>query len=202
MLIDCPFCKSRVDAKEHGHREWSTPDDPYPSRIVVAECPSCGNTLVGEHQKFDHPEYGEVWTDSTRLWPYPKKRIPRNVPNIVKLSLEEADICFSAGALSACAVMCGRSLEGICAHFKVKVTLASGLQALLDQEIIDKRLFQWGDELRKVRNLGAHATNQKITAEDARDVLDFAHAITEYVFVLNEQFERFMKRKEIRPTIS
>lgn len=73
--------------------------------------------------------------------------------------------------------------------------LAAGLKALLEDETIDKRLYTWGEALRNVRNFGAHATAERVQMEDARDVLDFAHAISEYVFVLNEQFDRFMKRK-------
>ncbi len=53
--------------------------------------------------------------------------------------------------------MVGRALEGICVHQKTKAkTLAPGLKELLNKEIIDKRLFTWGEELRKLRNLGAH----------------------------------------------
>ncbi len=54
----------------------------------------------------------------------------------------------------------------------------------------------WGDELRKVRNLAAHASAERVAQEDARDVLDFVHAITDYIFVLSRRFEWFMKRKE------
>ena len=92
--------------------------------------------------------------------------------------------------------MCGRAIEGICVHHKTKgKTLNNGLKDLLDKEIIDKRLYNWGDELRKLRNLGAHATGEKVPQQDASDVLIFAHAITEYVFVLTEQFREFMSRR-------
>jgi hypothetical protein len=92
--------------------------------------------------------------------------------------------------------MCGRAIEGICVHNKTKVkTLHGGLKELLDKEIIDKRLFTWGDELRKLRNLSAHATGERVPQQDASDVLAFAHAITDYVFVLTEQFQEFMSRR-------
>ena len=41
----------------------------------------------------------------------------------------------------------------------------------------------------------AHATEDKISKEDAKDLLDFAQAICVYVFVLNAKFNRFMERK-------
>jgi hypothetical protein len=38
--------------------------------------------------------------------------------------------------------------------------LGQGLEELHAGEIIDKRLFEWGRELQKNRNLAAHATEQ------------------------------------------
>jgi hypothetical protein len=91
--------------------------------------------------------------------------------------------------------MCGRALEGICVDKKIQGTLQAGLKSLLDQGIIDSRLFEWGDELRKVRNLGAHPTAERIPREDASDVLDFIHAIADYIYVLSEKFETFRSRR-------
>jgi hypothetical protein len=176
------------------YRDQSEPDE----RVVVGECPSCSAALVGSEYEVELDE-GYGWSNAIRLWPEPKRVIARSIPEIVEVSLDEAEKCFSAAAYSACAVMCGRALEGICVHFKINETLAVGLKELLDKEIIDKRLFAWGDELRKFRNLGAHATADRVLQEDARDVLDFVHSIVQYVFVLNEQFERFMKRRPAKP---
>jgi hypothetical protein len=93
--------------------------------------------------------------------------------------------------------MCGRALEGVCVHFKTKNTiLYAGLKELRDTKVIDERLFTWGDELRKVRNLGAHASTEKVPKDDAKDVLNFLHAICDYVFVLSRRFDSFMKRRE------
>ncbi len=199
MLIECPYCRSRVDAKAEGECVLPRdPDDhdPYDTKVAVGKCSSCANVLVGLQEEHEHPDYGLYWSDAERVWPQPKRPISRSVPDIVKSSLEEADRCFSAGAFTACAVMCGRAIEGICVHHKTKAkTLNNGLKELLDNEIIDKRLFTWGDELRKLRNLGAHASGEKVPHQDAFDVLAFAHAITEYVFVLTEQFQEFMSRR-------
>ena len=69
------------------------------------------------------------------------------------------------------------------------------LEALKEKGVIDGRLFEWGDSLRHERNLGAHATGVKTTREDARDVLDFAIAICEYVFVLSNKYTEYKERK-------
>jgi len=117
MLIECPFCQSRVHAKVEG--ECTLPQDPddhdpHDTKVSVGKCSSCGNVLVGFQEEREDPDYGSYWSDAERVWPQPKRAISRSVPDIVKFSLEEADRCFSAGAFTACAVMCGRAIEGIC----------------------------------------------------------------------------------------
>jgi hypothetical protein len=92
--------------------------------------------------------------------------------------------------------MCGRAIEAVCATYKTKSKLlAAGLKELRDKGIIDKRLFDWADALRVLRNIGAHATEEDISREDARDLLDFSMAICEYVFVLAEKYDDFVERQ-------
>jgi hypothetical protein len=92
--------------------------------------------------------------------------------------------------------MCGRSLEGVCRHYQTKSRyLGGGLKELRERELIDGRLFQWAEELQKSRNLSAHATGEKVSKQDARDLLDFTNAICDYLFVLTAKFEAFMKRR-------
>src|SRR2546428_152743 len=96
------------------------------------------------------------------------------IPDIVRVSLEEAQRCHAAAANTACAVMCGRALEGVCIHFGTKDRhLAKALPELRDRKLIDERLFNWGDELRKHRNVAAHATEDRISRDDATDLLEF-----------------------------
>ncbi len=91
--------------------------------------------------------------------------------------------------------MCGRAIEAICVAHSSEQTLHRGLQALRDSGVIDGRLFDWGDSLRQERNIGAHASGQNVSAEDAKDVLEFATAICEYVYVLSDRYESYRKRK-------
>ena len=48
--------------------------------------------------------------------------------------------------------------------------------------------------MRNLRNIGAHASAEHISREDARDVLDFAIAICEYVFVPAQKYVAFQER--------
>lgn len=52
-----------------------------------------------------------------------------------------------------------------------------------------------GGGVTEVENIGAHATGEKVSQQDARDLLDFTNAICDYIFVLTEKFQAFMKRR-------
>ena len=200
MLIECSYCQSRVDAKILCEKsEWDSREDPFPLKVVFVQCPSCSKALLGLSEQVQVGAEEWEWGDATRLWPEPESFLHRSIPGDVRLSLEEARKCFLAKAFSASVVMCGRAIEAMCvAHTKEK-TLQKGLQALRDSGIIDGRLFDWGNSICAIdANIGAHATGQKIGMQDARDVLDFATAICEYVYVLSDRYDSYKKRKAER----
>lgn len=197
MIIECPHCETKVDGKEKGRVEGYDKDYPVPHAMILIECPVCQNPLLGSSELIQTGLETWGWDPLYREWPKQDSAIDTDIPEIARNSLIEANICFKAGAYSACAVMCGRTIEGVCIHHNPKnKTLASGLKNLKTDEIIDKRIYEWGEELRKHRNIGAHATAEKISKEDAKDLLDFSSAICEYVFVLNAKFNRFIERNE------
>ncbi|MBN2272408.1 MAG: DUF4145 domain-containing protein [Sedimentisphaerales bacterium] len=197
MIIECPYCESKVDGEVKGeHESYDPREDPGPFKAVLLKCPVCNNALLGGSDLEQTGPTSHGWSSLTRLWPQQESHIPWEIPAIVRKSLVEARTCFKARAYSACAVMSGRTLEGVCRHHSTNSnSLAHGLKKLQDTGIIDDRLYQWGEELRKHRNIGAHATEENISKDDAKDLLDFALAICDYVFVLNARFNRFMERK-------
>jgi len=196
MITECPHCESKVDCDEKGHVDIDLEHTGIPTKITLLECKVCHNPLLGITELIQTGEDDWEWDSASRLWPSPETEIDWDIPEIARISLIEAKICFKAKAYSACAVMCGRAIEGVCKHHDPKIkTMAGGLKKLKEDGVIDDRIYGWGEALRENRNLGAHATTEKVTKDDARDLLDFSIAICEYVFVLNEKFERFQKRK-------
>lgn len=193
MLIEGNYCESRVDATQVA--QYADPYNPeldYDKfRVFLVICPGCGHALLAG-------QYPDGADKPSRLWPEPDRPISWLIPNIVMTSLEEAERCVKAKAHTACAVMCGRTLESICRHFETKNTsLAGGLRELLQKKIIDGRLYEWSEALRKQRNFAAHATGKRLSRDDAQDLLDFCHAICEYVFVLTKKYENFLKRHQL-----
>jgi len=199
MIIECPYCDSKVDGKVLAEKEYSQTEDSDPYMTSFLTCPICGACLVAGQDliQTDYQEWG--WSPATRLWPQPSTNLHNSIPKIARKSLEQAKKCFGAQVYDACAVMCGRAIEGVCAEHQTKAkNLAAGLKELRDKGIIDQRLYEWGDSLRERRNIGAHATDEDISREDARDVLEFAVAICEYVFVLSEKYSEFQARQKKR----
>jgi len=178
-----------VDGRELASHTSHDRDDPADFHASLLECPKCRTTLLAGRYEFDDEPLA-------RLWPSPPKYISREVPYDVRLSLEEARVCFKAGAYSACTVMAGRALEGVCRHFgTAKTYLGPGIAELHKRAIIDARLARWAGALQKARNLSAHASGERVSKQDAEDLLAFLDAICEYVFVLTKQFEEYMSRR-------
>lgn len=195
MIAECPYCESKVDCEDNGHVDIDTGSG-YPAKVVLLKCKICRKPLLGISEMFqvDHEKW--EWETALRLWPNPESDIDGIIPELVRHSLIEAKRCFKAKAYIACAVMCGRAIEGVCKHhYPETKSLATGLKKLRESNVIDERMYSWGEALRINRNLGAHATSGRITREDARDLLDFGIAICDYIFILNMKFDRFKQRQ-------
>jgi uncharacterized protein YutE (UPF0331/DUF86 family) len=211
FIVDCPICKAKVAAIQTGIAERTYFDEeggfPGGERLHVGHCPKCTTLLAGQSDQVgfegQNAEYDE-WSDVTRVFPKPPKVFSNSaIPSVVTTSLLEADRSMQAGANIAACVMFGRALEGLCIDLLKenggkKSTLGNGMKALRDQQIIDERLYQWGQQLRAFRNMAAHAVDVTISREDAEDLQSFVHAIVEYVYDLTERYKDFQARVAAR----
>ncbi len=192
VVIDCDHCATRVSAKVSGavHHSESA------SAVVLAQCPSCDGPLVGLTSTFEDFGNGWQYDNAERVWPAPSTvQLGASVPEPVRRDIKDAQKCIAHGIYSAAVVLCGRALERLTKEKAPGKTLANGLAELKSQGTIDERLFQWASALRKERNLGAHATDEEVTKENAQDVLAFTVAIFEYVYTLTEKYNEFIARK-------
>ena len=74
----------------------------------------------------------------------------------------------------------------------------SRYQSFEEKNIIDQRLYDWGQQVQAFRNLAAHGEDFSASREDAEDLQAFVHAITEYVYDLTDRYEEFKERTEER----
>lgn len=213
MLVNCFQCSARVDGwveqlfpvfycDSNGERSGGY-------QVSLLKCPSCGGPIVGRQELLSWESNGfggepTHWTEAKRVWPSPESSLDASIPKSVRGSLEEARNCLAGGNYTASVVMSGRALEAVARHFHVgekadRLMLAKGLEELHGTRKIDERLYQWGKELHEHRNLAAHASDRTFNREDAEDLHEFVNAICEYLFVLQDRYDRFMQRKGMNP---
>jgi len=139
---------------------------------------------------------GDKWDTPYLLFPAGDLRVNPNAPRDIQAAFEEACACYRAQAYTASAIMCRKTLEGICdAHAVTERTLAASLKKMKDGGLIDERLFEWSDSLRVAGNEAAHGVGLSIAQPDAKDILEFTNAILDYLFSYRNRFEQFKKRR-------
>lgn len=202
MLLGCPQCQARVDARVLESHEYAlAPDEGGGAeKVTFCICPSCQAPLLGLQQHLEQDEFGDdTWSLPQRAYP-PSHQLSLRIPHSVRASLTEARKCFESGCYVAATVMCRRTLEAFCKHHDANGrSLADMIASLHTQGAIDNRLREWADALRLDGNLAAHDPDAVFSQHDAYDLVVFSEAMLDYVFVLTDQFESFKKRRAQRP---
>lgn len=183
-----------VRVKTGAKESVSTEED---ETYFLLQCPSCKSPLFGFAYSFQDDWNNWCWTDVERVWPTPATtEISSSIPDRARRDIKDAQKCLSHGIYSAAAVLCGRALERL---VKEKTgenhMIGRGLKVLLEKGAIDQRLYDWAEALRKERNIGAHASEEDTTKENAQDVIDFTIAIFDYIYTLAEKYEKYVARK-------
>lgn len=123
FIVDCPVCKAKVAAEEHGRimHDGVVDEDGnvyYGTSVALGVCPKCRTTIVGESRQigiatFDSDD--DEWADAIRVYPEPTKTFTSTrIPKVVSDSISEAVKSLQANANVAACVMLGRALEAIC----------------------------------------------------------------------------------------
>jgi hypothetical protein len=194
MIVECKQCQAVVNAEAVTGYNYVYEDENTRSRVnAVYElclCPRCQSPFLIDQDNV----YGV-----RVLYPPQDNRINPNLPALLKSAYYEAVSCFKAKAYTATAIMCRKTLEGICAEHGIKGNnLVKSLKELKDNGIIESRLYEWADALRISGNEAAHDVRVTISPEDARDILEFTNALLEYIFTFRDRFEQFKERRAKR----
>lgn len=197
--VNCPSCEVIVSAEVV--KSYEVRDEFGSERTVhfMLRCPQCsGPFLCREYGLNVGADIG--WTSEDFIVLYPAAlTLDASVPKLIADSFNEGERCYGARSFTACAIMCRRTLEGICAHHNVQGSnLARKLERLKNDGVIEQRLFEWADSLRMVGNEAAHDVTSTVSKEDARDLLDFTRALVEYIFTFTESFRKFQERRAKR----
>jgi HEPN domain-containing protein len=192
MVVDCPHCLVRIKSET---KAWVATD--ADESYFLVQCPTCHHALFGHAMAF-RDDYGDwQWETVQRLWPAPSLVEPGPaIPSAARRDIKDAQKCLSHGIYSASAVLCGRALERLIKEkLGSNMMIGRGLAELKSKGFIDERLYNWAEALRKERNIGAHASDEDTTKENAQDTIDFTIAIFDYVYTLSEKYEQYLARK-------
>lgn len=190
MIIECKTCEALVDAELLCYYLYEYEDGDAPDRYSFLKCPQCANPILVA-------AIDDYLEDPYRLYPPEDAPLSFTIPEPIRNSYKEALSCFNrAKAYTATAILCRKTLEGMCSEYGFdKGNLPTRLQKLRDKGVIESRLYEWADMLRLFGNDAAHDVNVTISKKDAEDILEFTHAILEYVFTFQDKFEKFKQRR-------
>lgn len=206
----CPTCNILVEARviARGFGQYrsdavSSVDEAdceyFGDHYSVAICRRCNSPFLVREARFGVP--GEFATVTNEVVLYPPACEPRieGLPDSICRSVTQAHRSFATASYDACAVMCRRALEALCKSLAAKGRdLARQLADLEAQGRIDSRLLNWAHGVRLVGNEAAHDVDATVTAEDARDILEFTEALLMYVYTLDSKFRSFQSRRKSR----
>jgi uncharacterized protein DUF4145 len=191
--IACTTCNARTQLEIEGQYDRSRDDEEGlpPRHYLLGRCVVCSAPAIVVTEQI-----GPMTWRPQQLFPVQPRGIDAPLPPLVDQSYREAVTCSSAGASLATVVMVRRTLEAIGKQFKPDANrLFDGLKAMKEQGIISAELLDWGDHLRFLGNIGAHPSEQVVSAEDGRDAMEFLEAIAETIFHLRPKFEAMKARR-------
>lgn len=199
MIFECNQCGAFVEAEEAGAYQYPAHDRKPGGRYVLLKCLKCGEPSLVLQENVGNMAEGDIWDTPVALFPNQGMRVNPSAPKPIRQAYEEASRCFRSGAYAAAAIMCRRTLEGICEVHSAKArNLAKSLEKLKSDGTIDARLFEWADELRIAGNEAAHDVNAVTSKRDAADMLEFTNAILDYLFSFRDKFVKFKDRRKTK----
>lgn len=201
LAFTCPKCLRTVTlADPHALEQCDPHDGLHAIQHTIGECSSCETAVLLKNVAT--PEIGDNgyhrwWSDAEVLYPVRDEKLDPAIPPEIAASFQEAVRVRQAGAPTATAIMCRRTLEGVCSHFGAPGrTLFERLKSLKDANQIDERIYKAADlVLREFGNEAVHECSTVISAEDAKDALDFTKVVLHHAFVVEAAFVAFQGRR-------
>lgn len=199
MVVDCVDCGKPVDGQVIGSYEYHDAAEGSPCRITLLQCPRCKHAILVREEE----RWYDCWSNPETVYPCEDDTVNPDLPKNIRAIFTEAKSCYRARAFTASAIMCRKTLEGICCEHKIKErNLASSLKTMREKDLIEGRLYEWANALRIVGNEAVHEVTSDVYGEDARDLIQFTEALLEYVFTFHDRFKRFQERRKQREKTS
>jgi hypothetical protein len=114
-----------------------------------------------------------------------------HLPEDVQGYYSDALRVLDAGVPDAAAVQLRRTLEAAAAHFNInEKSLVHAIEKLIEEKLITTQFGEVLHHVRKVGNLGAHATDARIDDTTARQVLRFTTQVLRNLFEIPAELDQ------------
>ena len=195
LSVFCPHCRQYTSLTEvlasvgDGFGKRS-----YPARFVfdgrsswwMGVCNNCRKPSV-------------VLGDGREIYPNPlPEPTSKEIPESIRLDIDEAKICLYAKAYRAAAVMARRAIQGaaIMKGASKGGKLVSQINELRESGVITEDLKNWASAVRYVGNDAAHPGDIAVDKESAEDIVDLAIQFMEVVFVAPAIAKKALDRRD------
>ncbi|MEA2922651.1 MAG: hypothetical protein QOF07_2614 [Bradyrhizobium sp.] len=201
-LTKCPHCSI---ANPQLKQLWETKfplfrkDVPSMGRLWAAyQCTSCADVVLASCKWSSRLDPNRNWDKLTHEIEavYPAtKAAHEDVPEPARTFLQQAFDTLHAP--DAAAVMAGSAVD---AMLKKKGLVDGNLYSRIDKALVDnlltKAMANWAHEVRLGSNRPRHADEMQphVTSEQAKQSVDFAEALGNFLFVLSARIERGLEK--------
>lgn len=197
---DCPWCGVKHAAMSPMWSRMAVRDANNNQRSWVAmACPRCGGLITVEVQvtSFHHLSDNQPIPDE--LDGYEVRAVPEmdrkqyqinHLPEDVARFFSDAIVVMEAGVPDAAAVQLRRTLEAAAAHKGAsKKTLVQSVEQMMADGLVTRDFRDVLTHVRKLGNIGAHASDEKLTATEVDRALSFTTQFLRNVFEVPGELE-------------
>ena len=197
IFTQCRSCSSKSEfttLSVFNHESY----DGCPEEYTFAKCGACSEVAL-----FYREDVELMWDVTGELpefhclWPIDQHFLHFVLPEEIGESYSEAIQAAKLGLYKSSAVMIGRALEAVCRDYDKNIkSIHTGLAKMLNDGALSQEMHDWANELRLLRNIGAHPSNVKIQEQDVMDAIDFLKSIFELIYYVRPKFNAFKERSE------
>ncbi|WP_415279650.1 DUF4145 domain-containing protein [Brucella sp. BZ] len=192
QLTDVPRCPHCSIASPFLYRVWTTNGHEGTTRTDGEErkawsayaCRTCGGVVTAEgYSKYNGKEAAYIYPSA--------KRAHEDIPPIARTFLQQAYETLHAP--DAAAVMAGSAVDAMLKHHHyTEGSLYSRIDKALKDNLLTKGMADWAHEVRLGSNRPRHADAERphVTHSEARQSVEFAEALGNFLFVLTAKIDR------------
>lgn len=150
---------------------------------AILECQACSKFFIAKGTKY--PDEG--WS---AVYPIPHTPVDAEIPRLIRVDLEEAELCFAVRAYKACVQICATVVDATWKDQQV-----TSLKELEERGSISNREFKQADQVRRWGNVLKHVPIlEPVETEEAEQLLGYVREILHSIYVKDKKFKDLASR--------